>query len=148
MNTCYPALFYFDTESDSYFVTFPDFENSATQGDTIAEALAMASEYLGITLADYIEREDKVPNSSNINHLSLKENYPFKNDSDIDDNLYDFDKSFISMVSTDVTQYLNQDKPVKKTLTIPLWADTLGKKLNLNFSKTLTEAIANKHLGV
>ena len=43
MNTCYPALFYFDTESDSYFVTFPDFENSATQGDTIAEALAMAS---------------------------------------------------------------------------------------------------------
>ena len=105
MNTCYPALFYFDTESDSYFVTFPDFENSATQGDTIAEALDMASEYLGITLADYIEREDKVPNSSNINHLSLKENYPFKNDSDIDDNLYDFDKSFISMVSTDVTQY-------------------------------------------
>lgn len=36
---------------------------------------------------------------------------------------------------------------MKKTLTIPKWADRLGKELHLNFSKTLTDAIADKHLG-
>lgn len=51
------------------------------------------------------------------------------------------------MVTVDVSQYLGEQVPVKKTLTIPKWADRLGKELHLNFSKTLTDAIANKHLG-
>lgn len=46
MLVTYPALFYYDdtdgTEA-TYFVHFPDFEYSATQGEGISEALAMGS---------------------------------------------------------------------------------------------------------
>jgi ABC-type nitrate/sulfonate/bicarbonate transport system substrate-binding protein len=35
---------------------------------------------------------------------------------------------------------------IKKTLTIPKWADKAGKKLGLNFSKTLTDAILRETL--
>ena len=48
------------------------------------------------------------------------------------------------MVSVDLTEYLQADKPVKKTLSIPKWADDLGQKMRLNFSQTLTEAILAK----
>ena len=43
----YPALIYFTVEEEDspYFVHFPDFENSATQGRTISEAMSNASEY-------------------------------------------------------------------------------------------------------
>lgn len=47
----YPALFYFDPdESVPYFVHFPDFPNSATQGKTISDAMMMASDYLASPL--------------------------------------------------------------------------------------------------
>ncbi len=74
------------------------------------------------------------------------ENNPFKDDEDFT-YTFDSDKSFISMVTVDVSQYLGEQEPVKKTLTIPKWADRLGKEMHLNFSKTLTDAIAAKHLG-
>lgn len=147
MKYSYPALFYYDKEYDGYFVTFPDFENSATLGDSISDAIDMASEYLGITLADYIERNEKVPLPSNINKLSLIEDDPFKDEPELHQN-NDYDKSFISMVNTELSKYLGQDQPVQITLSIPLWADVLGKKLNLNYSQTLTDAIADKHIGV
>ena len=60
---------------------------------------------------------------------------------------YSREKSFISMVNVDLSEYLGSDQPVKKTLTIPKWADKLGNELHLNFSKTLTEAIIEKKLG-
>ncbi len=45
------------------------------------------------------------------------------------------------MVGVNVNNYLGNQEPVKKTLTIPRWADKLGRELGLNFSQTLTEAI-------
>ncbi|OTO77402.1 hypothetical protein A5865_001278, partial [Enterococcus sp. 12E11_DIV0728] len=47
----------------------------------------------------------------------------------------------------DLSQYLGNNDPIKKTLTIPKWADKLGKDLHLNFSKTLTDAIVSKKMG-
>lgn len=149
MNIVYPALFYYTVTHENetpYFITFPDFPHSATQGDTIADAISMAQEYLGIIVADIIEDGADLPASSNINQLTLEKDNPFKNDSKL--SIFDKEKSFISMISVDVSEYLNQQEPVKKTLTIPRWADTLGKELDLNFSKTLTDAIVQKKVGV
>lgn len=147
MLVTYPALFYYDdSENVKYFVHFPDFDNSATQGTDVSDAMFMASEWLGMTVASLIEDDGQdVPNPSDINKLSLSSNNPFKDDEDFTLE-YNPDKSFISMVSVNVTEYLNSDKPVKKTLTIPKWADKLGKDMNLNFSETLTNAIAEKKI--
>ena len=146
MLVTYPALFYYDDTDGAnapYFVTFPDFEHSATQGEDMADAMAMASDWLGINLADYIENGREIPTPTPINALSLASNNPFQDDENID-LVYDPSKSFISMVMVDVAEYLGSQEPVKKTLTIPRWADTLGRDLGLNFSQTLTDAIADK----
>ena len=107
--------------------------------------MAMASDWLGINLADYIENGREIPTPTPINALSLASNNPFQDDEDID-LVYDPSKSFISMVMVDVAEYLGSQEPVKKTLTIPRWADTLGRDLGLNFSQTLTDAIADKKI--
>ena len=148
MLVTYPALFYYDDTDGAnapYFVTFPDFEHSATQGEDMADAMAMASDWLGINLADYIENGREIPTPTPINALSLASNNPFQDDEDIE-LVYDPSKSFISMVMVDVAEYLGSQEPVKKTLTIPRWADTLGRDLGLNFSQTLTDAIADKKI--
>ncbi|MDN6112624.1 MAG: type II toxin-antitoxin system HicB family antitoxin [Tetragenococcus halophilus] len=144
MLVAYPALFYYDAAAQAkYFVTFPDFENSATQGKNIQDALEMASEYLGIIVADLIDTQNHVPRPSDINILDLKENNPFKNDDDFQLE-YDPEKSFVTLIYVDINNYLGSQNPVKKTLTIPKWADDLGKKHSLNFSKTLEDAIVEK----
>ena len=148
MLVTYPALFYYDDTDGAnapYFVTFPDFEHSATQGEDMADAMAMASDWLGINLADYIENGRDIPTPTPINALSLANNIPFRDDEDIE-LVYDPSKSFVSMVMVDVAEYLGSQEPVKKTLTIPRWADTLGRDLGLNFSQTLTDAIADKKI--
>ncbi|MTB63854.1 type II toxin-antitoxin system HicB family antitoxin [Streptococcus sp. zg-86] len=148
MLVTYPALFYYDDTDGTnvpYFVHFPDIDGSGTQGADIADAMAMASDWLGINLAHYIENGQDLPQPADINSLSLAENDPFKDDEELR-MVYDPNKSFVSMVVVDVAEYLGSQEPIKKTLTIPRWADTLGRELGLNFSQTLTDAIADKKL--
>ena len=46
MLVSYPALFYKEPEG-GYFINFPDFEYSGTQGEDISDAMFMASDWLG-----------------------------------------------------------------------------------------------------
>lgn len=138
MIVSYPALFFWDEEVEGYFVTFPDFENSATQGDDIADALFMASEYLGIMIASYVEKGSIVPKPSFISDVSLSSF--LENDDDLK-LYYGSDRDFISMVVVDVSSYLSNDRLVKKTLSIPKWANDYGNKHCINFSKLLTDNI-------
>ena len=141
----YPALFYFDdteTEEVPYFVHFPDLENSATQGNNISDAIRMAVDLLGNLLTYYVEDGKHVPRTSNINDLSLVGNNPFKDD-DFDFK-FQVDKSFISMVTVDLDDFLDYNDPIELTLAIPKWADESGKRLHLHYSKALTDAIMQK----
>lgn len=142
MLVSYPALFYYDdTESVPFFVTFPDFENSATQGKNTSDALYMASDWLGITVSDYLANNRNLPDASDINAINLDTLDPYP-----DELKYNPKLSFKSMVVVDLSSYLDDEQPIKKTLTIPKWADQAGKDMKINFSKTLTEAIANKKI--
>lgn len=148
MLVTYPAIFYYDDRDESgafYYVHFPDFDQAGTQGTDKADALVMAGEWLGIHLADAVENGRELPKPSEMGRLSFEKQNPFKDDEDFSFH-YDKEKSFISLVLVDVSKYLGSQEPVKKTLTIPRWADRLGHELGLNFSKTLTEAIAEKKL--
>lgn len=144
MLVSYPALFYYDpSENVKYFVYFPDFKNSATQGNDISDAMMMAADWLGMMVSSMIEDGADVPTPSAINNLSPELNNPFKNDSDFE-STFDYEKSFASMVTVNLTDYLGSQQPVKKTLTIPTWADKLGKEMKINFSQVLTDAITEK----
>lgn len=139
MLASYPALFYKDPKG-GYFIHFPDFDSPGTQGDDISDAMFMASDWLGIALSDKLEEGKDFPKASKINDLSLDNDNPFKDDDELK-NYYTSKDSFISMVFVDVESYLDYNKLIKKTLSIPQWANDYGNRKSLNFSKVLTKAI-------
>ncbi|ETY73211.1 type II toxin-antitoxin system HicB family antitoxin [Lactiplantibacillus fabifermentans] len=100
----YPACFYYSrAEEVPFFVTFPDFPNSATQGNDITDALVMASDWLGLRVADDLVENRNIPAPSAINELSL-----VKNDPNSEVGEFDPKRSFISMVLVNLDEYLNE----------------------------------------
>ncbi|AKP68315.1 type II toxin-antitoxin system HicB family antitoxin [Companilactobacillus ginsenosidimutans] len=139
MRVSYPAMFFFiPNETIPYYIHFPDFNTSGTQGRDVNDALYMAEDWLGIQVADDIENGNESPSPSFINSLSLNNPKGLVDDPP----KYNADKSFISMVSVELDDYLDSKSVIKKTLTIPSWANELGHKYQINFSKTLTDSIA------
>lgn len=136
----YPALFYYIPDEDYYYISFPNLDGGGTQGENIEDAMLMASDYLGLMVSDLLESGEEVPKRSKISEISLYGDNPFKDDKDFELK-FDSGNSFISMVYVDLEDYLGSNELVKKTLSIPKWSNDLGKRLNLNFSKVLTEAI-------
>lgn len=123
----YPAVF--ETDPVGYGIYFPDVEGAVTQGADIADGLEMASDVLGIMLADLVERGKDLPEPTPLNKVLVNK-----------------ETQFVTLVSVDLAEYLEMNEPVKKTLQIPKWADKRGKDLGINFSRTLTEAILEKSM--
>ena len=123
----YPAIFHKE-EVGGYSVTFPDLPGCNTEGNDLAEALYMAQDALGLYL--YSLRQDKMPLPQSMQPEAL---------------ILDKD-SFVTLVEWDEEAYLRRtsNKAVKKTLTIPEWMNTLAEEKNINFSKTLQEALLEK----
>lgn len=57
----YPALIEQEKDAPGYNVTFPDFEEAFTCGDTLEEALYMASDVLDLTLLSRISDKQEIP---------------------------------------------------------------------------------------
>ena len=125
----YPAIFT-PEEGGGYFIKFPDIQGAYTgiNEDDIPYGLSMAEEVLGMVLADYIENNDAVSLPSPINTLEAPSG------------------GFVTLVKVDLKDYLKDNTPVKKTLTIPKWVNDLGNRCGVNFSKLLTNAIVAENL--
>ena len=129
MKKCmYPAIFTYDTENNSYIVDFIDLMGCTTEGKTIDEAYEMAQDAMGLYLCDLTDNELPKPSLPPYNNTELKEN------------------EFITLVYLDLNEYRKKynNTAVKKTLTIPMWLNTLAEKNNTNFSQVLQEALKAK----
>ena len=60
----YPAIFELDKEAGGYVVTFRDVPEAITQGESEAEAMAMAEEVLLSAIEFYLEKKRNVPPAS------------------------------------------------------------------------------------
>ena len=120
----------FEQDPVGYGIYFPDIEGAVTQGTTIEEGIDNASDALGMMLADLIENEIPLPQPTNINEIKFDENTQFK-----------------TLISVDLADYLKETKLDKKTVKIPHWLNVRAIKANVNFSKTLSDALIEK-LGV
>ena len=120
----------FEQDPVGYGIYFPDIEGAVTQGTTIEEGINNASDALGMMLADLIENEIPLPQPTNINEIKIDENTQFK-----------------TLISVDLADYLKETKLDKKTVKIPHWLNVRAIKANVNFSKTLSDALIEK-LGV
>lgn len=129
LSAAYPFFFHKEEEG-GYFIESPDIQGVYTgiNEDDIAEGLKMAEEVLGMTLADMIEKGEMIPEPSDIRTLVCED-------------------GFVTMVAVEVTKFLREGESVKKTLTIPKWANDLGNRKGVNFSKVLTEALSRLAIG-
>lgn len=125
----YPAIFR-PEEPKGYMIEFPDVQGAYTgiNSDDIAYGMEMAEEVLGLVLADYLEQGDNLPVPSSIDQIEHDK------------------KEFVTLIKVDLEDYLKDQTLIKKTLTIPKWADKLGKRADINFSLLLTEAISARAL--
>jgi antitoxin HicB len=60
----YPAYFDDDNPEGGFVVTFPDFPEAVTQGDSLEEAMTMAKDSLTMAIAYRIEQTEAVPRPS------------------------------------------------------------------------------------
>lgn len=120
----YPVIF--EKDSDGYFVTVPDLELN-TQGDTLPDAIDMARDLISLYILD--KKEDNKPfNLPNTNKFTLPQH------------------AIISYVDVDIDIYSKKfgTKTVKKNCTIPAWLNAKAEEMNINFSKTLQDALIKK----
>ena len=118
----FPAVFL--KEEDGYSVSFPDIDGAFTCGKTFEEALFMAKDCLELNL----DTVDEIPHVTDIDKIKLNEN------------------EYLVMVQADMLNFRKKkdNKPVKKTLTIPKWLNDLGIEKKINFSKVLQDALKEK----
>ena len=123
----YPAVFKPEING-GYFIDFPDIQGAYTgiNEDNIEYGLSMAEEVLGMVLADYIGHDDELPKATPINKILVENG------------------AFVTLVKVDIEKYLRDITPVERILNIPLWVDNAGKRLGLNFSQILIDAILDK----
>ena len=120
----YPAVFTAE-ENGTYSVNFPDLESCYTCGDDLADALKMAEDVLSLTLYEYESQSKTIPAPSAIKSVAVAKN------------------EFVSVVAADTVEYQKRfnKKSIKKTLTIPEWLNDIAISHNVNFSKTLQDAL-------
>ena len=57
----YPALFEPDEKAGGFVVTFPDLPHGVTQGETLEEAVEMATDLLACLITDVVEKGEDLP---------------------------------------------------------------------------------------
>ena len=120
----YPAQF-INEDNGTISVYFPDLDGCHTYDDTIEGASLMAKDALEGYIEVLLEMGKELPKPSKIEEIAL-------------------DNCFVMMVIADVINMTSENKPVKKTLSIPKWLDREATKAHLNFSGVLKEALIAK----
>lgn len=131
MKYVYPAVF---TPEDKgmYSVNFPDLEGCYTCGEDLKDAIYMAEDVLAFVLYDYEKEGRSIPPASAPSAIALEEN------------------DFINYIACDTIGYQkrNNNRAVKKTLSIPEWLNEVALANNANFSQILQDALMERyHVG-
>lgn len=119
----YPAIF--TPEKKGFSVRFPDVEGCYTQGEDMADAIDAACDALCLMLYDMEERGEAAPKQTDIRAV--------KTDAD----------EIVTLIACDTLEYrvFNDNRAVKKTLTIPNWLNAMAERKGVNFSATLQNAL-------
>ena len=128
MKQAYPVII--TKDKDFFVASIPDFE-TGTQGESLAEAIEMAREAIGMC-GCYMQDEKKdIPIPTDIGNVT-------KEASDI-----------LTLVDVDFDEYRKKHemRTVRKNVTIPSWLNEEAESANINFSALLQKAIkAELHL--
>ena len=123
MKYVYPAVF--TPEEGGYSVNFPNLEGCYTSGDDLSDAIYMAEDVLSFTLFDYEKENRDIPEASKLNDIVLKKD------------------EFVNYIVCDTIEYQrrNNNRAVKKTLSIPEWLNEAAVARGVNFSQILQDGL-------
>nr|DAZ36389.1 MAG TPA: hypothetical protein [Caudoviricetes sp.] len=135
MKGAYPVLI--KEYGSDYLVYVPDME-IYTEGKSVADAMEMARDAIGLKGMDYLEDNVEFPMPSDKNTALQKA----KDDADED---FDYSDGILTLVDVDFEEYKKrmQNRAVKKNCTIPYWMSVEADKVGINYSRVLQEALMN-----
>lgn len=127
MRYVYPAIFR-ALDNGEYSIRVPDLPGCVTCGMNLADALDMAQDAISMWLCDSEDSNEEIPSATDVFDIKCE------------------DAEFVNLVPVDTVEYrnFNDNKAVKKTLTIPNWLNTKAEKSGINFSHVLQEALKER----
>ena len=117
----YPAVFS-ENDDGSYTIAFPDLPGCISEGKGLENALIMASSALSQWIEYLREKQEAIPNASNIRTIELAEN------------------DFASLVAAD----MRDTRAVRRTVSIPYWMDEKASAAGLSLSKVLQDELSRR----
>lgn len=125
MKLTYPACFYPCEGKKGYTVEVPDLPGCVTEGETLADAILMATDAASGWVLDELEDGNAVPAASAPQDIIPDEG------------------GFVTMLVLDMDAYAEKygAKAVRKNLTIPAWLNTFAEKNHINFSQVLQDTL-------
>lgn len=123
----YPAIFHADKKG-GYWISFPDFPECLTQGDSVEEAYKMAVEAIGLCIDERLKKSEDLPVASSMAAFQIETG------------------DFSCLIEFDLERYRRKhnNRAVKKTLSIPEWLNEAAVARNINFSQVLQDALIQK----
>ncbi len=126
MKYIYPAVF--TPDGDGFLVDFPDLPHCYTDGDTLQEAFNNAEDALALCLYNLETTKSVIPAPTSPNQLASN-------------------NGTVALIKADTlpVRKLNDNRSVRKNVTIPGWMDTIVQEHNGNFSQLLQNAICKTY---
>lgn len=123
----YPAIFH-KAEEGGFWISFPDFPECFSQGETMEEAYEMAVDALGLFISDMEQSNLLLPKATSPSAITLPAD------------------SLLLVIEFNMADYKRKhnSKAIKKTLSIPEWLNEEALALDINFSQVLKEALVQK----
>lgn len=133
MKAVYPVIFTEDKNGE-YLVEVPDM-GILTEGKDLSDAMFMARDAIGLAGIVAEDKNEEIPKPSKIEDIKLEEG-----------EFSDEGKSIVALVDVDFTEYRrkNDNKTVRRNVTLPNWLDHAATEAGLNVSRVLREALAEK----
>lgn len=126
MKLTYPACFYpCEEKANGYTVEVPDLPGCVSEGETLADAILMATDAASGWVLDELEDGKAVPSASPLASIIPKSG------------------GFVNLLVLDMDTYAEKygDKAVRKNLTIPAWLNTFAESNHINFSQVLQDSL-------
>lgn len=135
MKWAYPT--FIAISGSDYLVYVPDMD-IYTEGHDVINAIEMARDAIGLKGIDLENDRKEIPRASNYEAATAKAK------EDIED--FDYTQGMLTMVDVDFAEYRKQmdNKMVRRNVTLPNWLNMEADQLNLNVSKVLQEALADR----
>lgn len=133
MKAVYPVIFTKD-ENGEYLVEVPDMD-ILTEGKDLGDAIFMARDAIGLAGIVAEDHNEEIPKPSRLENIEV-ENGTFA----------DVGKGIVTLVDVDFDEYRrkNDNKAVRRNVTLPNWLDRAAAEAGFNVSQVLREALAEK----